>query len=59
VAAYLLGQQLLRLSGPIDLALAVIGIGVIIAAIVFLRRNEARLQREADAAMTGPPDPPS
>jgi len=59
VGAYLLGQQLLRLSGPIDLALAVIGIAVIIAAIVFLRRNEARLQREADAAMTRPPEPPS
>ena len=59
VAAYLLGQQLLRLSGPIDLALAIIGLVVIIAAIVFLRRNEARLQREADAAMTGPLAPSS
>ena len=59
VAAYLLGQQLLRLSGPIDLALAIIGIVVIVAAIVFLRRNEARLQREADAAMTRPIAPPS
>src|SRR2546427_246221 len=51
VAPYLLGQQLLRLSGPIDLALAIVGVVVIIGAIVFLRRNEARLQREADAAM--------
>src|SRR6266566_3435370 len=59
VAAYLLGQQLLRLSGSIDLALAIIGVAVIIAAIVFLRRNEARLQREADAALTGPLEPPS
>src|SRR5438477_3502286 len=59
VAAYLLGQQLLRLSGPIDLALAIIGIVVIVAAIVFLRRNEARLQREADAAMPRPIAPPS
>jgi len=53
VAAYLLGQQLLRLSGPVDAALAVAGVIVIIAAIVFLRRNEARLQREADEAMPG------
>src|SRR5438552_10422233 len=59
VAAYLLGQQLLRLSGSIDLALAIIGVAVIIAAIVFLRRNEARLQREADAALSGPLEPPS
>jgi membrane protein DedA with SNARE-associated domain len=51
VAAYLLGQQLLRLSGTVDAALAVVGVIVIIAVIVFLRRNEARLQRDADAAM--------
>src|ERR1700737_2504345 len=53
VAAYLLGQQLLRLSGPVDAALAVGGGVVVIAVIVFLRRNEARLQREADEAMPG------
>ena len=51
VAAYLFGQQLVRLSGEVDLALAVIGIVIIIGAIVFLRRNEARLQREADKAL--------
>ena len=54
VAAFLLGQQLLRLSGRVDLVLAIIGVAVIIAVIVFLRRNEARLQREADHAMLGP-----
>jgi len=58
VAAYLLGQQLLRLSGEVDLVLAIVGVTVIIAAIVFLRRNEARLQREADEAMPGPVDAP-
>ena len=42
------------LSGPVDLVLAIIGVAVIIAVIVFLRRNEARLQREADQAMPGP-----
>ncbi len=58
VAAYLLGQQLLRLSGQVDLALAIIGVAVIIAVIVFLRRNEAHLQREADEAMPGPLEAP-
>ena len=53
-AAFLLGKQLLQLSGRVDLALAVVGVGVIIAVIVFLRRNEARLQREADRAKPGP-----
>jgi membrane protein DedA with SNARE-associated domain len=53
VAAYLLGQQLLRLSGTVDAALVVVGVIVIITVIVFLRRNVARLQHEADAAMPG------
>ena len=54
VAAFLLGKQLLQLSGRVDFALAVVGVAVIIVVIVFLRRNEARLQREADRAMLGP-----
>jgi membrane protein DedA with SNARE-associated domain len=58
LAAYLLGQQLLRLSGRVDLSLAIVGVAVIIAVIVFLRRNEARLQREADQAMPVPLEVP-
>src|SRR2546429_798706 len=57
-AAYLLGQQLLRLSGRVDLVLAIVGVSVIIAVIVFLRQNDARLQREADKAMPGPLEAP-
>jgi membrane protein DedA with SNARE-associated domain len=57
-AAYLVGQQLLRLSGPADLVLAIVGVAVIVAVIIFLRRNEARLQREADQAMARPVDAP-
>src|SRR5467141_4757763 len=58
VAAYLLGQQLMRLSGRVDLVLAILGVAVIIAVIVFLTRNEARLQREADQAMPAPLEAP-
>jgi membrane protein DedA with SNARE-associated domain len=53
VAAFLLGRQLLQLSGRVDLALAILGVAVIVTVIVFLRRNEARLQREADRALPG------
>ena len=53
-AAFLLGKQLVQLSGRVDFALAIVGVAVIIAVIVFLRRNEARLQREADQAMAEP-----
>ena len=54
MAAYFLGRQLVQLSGRVDLVLAVVGVAVIITVIVFLRRNEERLQREADQAMPGP-----
>jgi len=57
-AAFLLGKQLLQLSGRVDFALAIVGVAVIIAVIVFLRRNEARLQREADQAMPEPAKAP-
>ena len=53
VAAFLLGKQLLQLSGRVDFALVIVGVVVIITVIVFLRRNEARLQAEADRAMPG------
>jgi membrane protein DedA with SNARE-associated domain len=53
VAGFFLGKQLLQLSGRVDLVLAIIGVAVIVTVIVFLRRNEARLQREADKAMPG------
>src|SRR3989440_10016761 len=58
VAAFLLGKQLLQLSGRVDLGLAVVGAAAIIAVIVFLRRNEARLPGEADRARPGPPQAP-
>lgn len=54
VAAFLLGKQLLQLSGRVDLVLVIVGVAVIITVIVFLRRNEARLQREADRARPRP-----
>src|SRR2546425_5517829 len=54
MAAFLLGKQLLQLSGRVDLALAIVGVAVIIAVILFLRRNEARLQGEADRVRPGP-----
>jgi membrane protein DedA with SNARE-associated domain len=53
VAAFLLGKQLLQLSGRVDFVLVIVGVAAIITVIVFLRRNEARLQAEADKAMPG------
>jgi len=53
VAAFLLGKQLLQLSARVDFVLVIVGVAAIITVIVFLRRNEARLQAEADKAMPG------
>jgi len=58
VAAFLVGRRLLQLSGPVDAILAIVGVAVIATVTVVLRRNEARLQREADEAMPGPRNAP-
>ncbi len=54
VGAYALGNEVRRLSRPVDIGLAVVGAVVVIAVIVFLRRNEARLEAESERAMPGP-----
>jgi len=54
---YVFGSRVLALGGPIgaiSIALATLGT---IAGIVFLRRNEARLQAEADRALPDQPHP--
>ena|SRR5438105_3710904 len=56
LVAYLLGEQISRLSGTVDLALAVAAVLAIVGALVFWRRNEARLIREAERALPGPLD---
>jgi membrane protein DedA with SNARE-associated domain len=47
LAAYLLGQQAKRISGPLGIAVGAIGAAVVMAAFIFLKRNEARLTEEA------------
>ncbi|WP_308719736.1 DedA family protein [Komagataeibacter xylinus] len=48
-AAYYLGNRITRLSGPVGLTVAICGGIVLVCAIIFLRRNEARLTAEAEA----------
>jgi len=54
--AYVLGDQVHRLTGTVGKVLAVVALLAIIAAVVFLKRNEERLEEEAEAAMPGPLD---
>lgn len=51
--AYVLGDQVHRLTGSVGKALGVLAALAVIAAIVFLKRNEQRLEEEAEAAMPG------
>ena len=53
LGGYVLGTQLERLSGPIEIALLVAAVVVVIAVFVFLRRNEERLRAEAELALPG------
>ena len=54
VGAYALGREIHRFSKPVDIALGALALIVIAAAIVFLRRNEARLLEEAERAIPAP-----
>ncbi len=52
--AYLLGQQISRLSQTAAIVLGILALIVVVAFFVFLRRNEERLMAEAEAAIPTP-----
>jgi membrane protein DedA with SNARE-associated domain len=54
VGAYLLGTQITRLEGPLGVAFGVAAVVVIVAFLLFIRANEARLEREAGVLFPGP-----
>jgi membrane protein DedA with SNARE-associated domain len=58
VGAYLLGQQLNRLSRPFEYVAAGLAVIAIVVFAVFLRRNERRLEDEAERALPGPLEAP-
>jgi membrane protein DedA with SNARE-associated domain len=58
VGAYLLGQQLNRLTRPFEFAAAGLAVVAIVAFAVFLRRNEHRLEDEAERVLPGPLEAP-
>jgi len=55
-AGYLLGANVNRLAGPVGYATLALGLVAIVASLLFLRRNEKRLEDEAERAMPGPLD---
>jgi membrane protein DedA with SNARE-associated domain len=52
--AYLFGEEIKRVAGPVGLLLLVAAIGMAVAGIVFFRRHERELQQRAEAALPGP-----
>ncbi len=56
IGGYLLGDNVHRLTGPVGIAFVVVAALLIIAGFVYLRRNEKRLEDEAERDMPGPLD---
>ena len=56
LGGYVLGNNVTRLAGPVGIALVVIAALLIIIFLVVLKRNEKRLEDEAERAMPHPLD---
>src|SRR2546429_9571953 len=54
LGGYYLGNSIHRLTGPVAIASIVLATLVIIAFLIFVRRNEQRLEAEAERALPGP-----
>ena len=56
LGGYYLGDSIHRLTGPVAIACTVLAALVIIAFLIFVHRNEQRLEAEAERALPGPLD---
>ena len=54
ISAYTLGRGIHKVQGPIGAVGIAIAIGIVIAVSMYLRRHEAELQAQAEAALPGP-----
>ncbi len=54
IGGYILGRNIYRFSGIVGIAIGVVAVLVIIALFILLRRNEHRLEEEAEQALPGP-----
>ncbi|HEY6257242.1 MAG TPA: DedA family protein [Xanthobacteraceae bacterium] len=52
--AYLFGEQINRVAGPVRLLLLVGAVGAAVAGIIFFRRYERELEQRAESAIPGP-----
>ena len=56
LGGYALGDNIHRLTGPVGIASVVLAVLAIGASLVVLRRNQSRLEAEAERALPGPLD---
>jgi membrane protein DedA with SNARE-associated domain len=56
LAGYFLGKNVHRLAGPVGTTTLVLALLLILAGIIFLRRNEQQLEEKAERALPGPID---
>lgn len=54
LGGYLLGDQIRRLTGPVGTITIILAGVIIIASIIFVWRNEQRLEEKAEKALPGP-----
>jgi membrane protein DedA with SNARE-associated domain len=54
IAAYALGNQISHLSGPVGIAFIALALVVIIAGVIFIRKQGKRLEARAEEAFPGP-----
>ena len=52
--AYLFGEQMTRVAGPVGWLLLIAAIGGAAAGIIFFRHHERELEQRAEAALPGP-----
>jgi membrane protein DedA with SNARE-associated domain len=56
LGGYFLGENVHRLAGPLGILFVVLAVLIIIGFLIFVRRNERRLENEAERALPGPLD---
>jgi membrane protein DedA with SNARE-associated domain len=54
IAAYVLGNQISHLSQPVEIAFIALAVVVIVAGIIFIRKQGKRLEARAEEAFPGP-----
>jgi membrane protein DedA with SNARE-associated domain len=52
--AYLFGEQMKRVAGPVHLLLLIVAIGLVAGGIIFFRHHEKELVQRAESAIPGP-----